>query len=436
MAHKFAPGQLPLNRYGPEGSALGGYWADDLKQAYTFPSYKTTNGSGVAVAIVDGGDFSDTDLKLYLQNEGVGPLKVDLAPAPVTHHILLPGASVFSPLSGDSFEADLDAQQVALTAPGASLTSVIAADDSDGSFFDAFVQIVEGNKLDIVSWSYGECELAYTAAYNNGVDQTGILTAQNDVFKQGNAQGITFVNSSGDNGAYSCPEAGYFLNPPTTPPTLYKTVLGTDVDWPNMILVGGGDLRTTYVAGSLQSKYVLEQGIVAPLPVDDPYLTGNLVQLNFAATGGISTIFKKPSYQKLVDTGSTQRTAPDVGGHIGSYVINSAVAGSYDQEVFGGALTGVLGTSASAPDFAALLALKASALHSRLGLELPELYSLGAKNEAFYFHDNNAGNDGYYAYSTSHHGYNYIYGLGSPRGANIIAPNLPFAGNPQTSTNP
>ncbi len=428
------PRTVPANRYG----AFGPYWADDLKQAYQYPSYQAVNGRGVNVAIVDGGDFSESDLTLYLEHEKIGSLSGDLAPRPQTRHVLLPGAHRFDPNSNDSFEANLDAQQIAMQAPGATLTAFITADDTDGSFLDAYTRITEANTYDVVSTSYGECELLYSAAYNGGVDQRNILDAYNELFKQGNAQGTTFVVASGDEGALGCPEVGYFKNAPTTPPTVYKSLLGVSANasLPTVIAVGGGELKTKDAAHSLNSTYTGELGSSDPLPIQDPYGTGNLLAAYFGAGGGISTVFKKPYYQKLVDTGSDMRTVPDVGGHIGRFT----ATGSYDTVYFGGQLTGVLGTSASAPDFAALLALKVQTKHSRLGLENGDIYELAKNNYAHsyhYFHDTIPGDDKVYSYSPQHRGYNYIYGVGSPRGAEFLGlDSSPFANDPQTASNP
>jgi hypothetical protein len=129
------------------------------------------------------------------------------------------------------------------------------------------------------------------------------------------------------------------------------------------------------------------------------------------------------------------RTVPDVGGHIGSATFSSS-----DFEIIGGGFFAAIGTSASAPDFAALLAIKASVQHSRLGLENPDIYTLAAHNDQlgyWYFHQSNPGSDGFYTYTRAHQGYNYIYGVGSPHGANFaLLPFSPLAGDPQTPTNP
>jgi subtilase family serine protease len=434
LAFRAARMPAPLNRRAAEGE----YWADDLKQAYQFPAYTTANGAGVSVAIVGAGDYSDADLALYLQHERVGPLSRDLAPAPQTGHLYFPGAPHFdSDIGSDSFEADLDAQQIALTAPGASLTGFVTSDGTDASFFNAYVTIVELNKWDIVSSSFAVCELFYLAPYNGGQDQSDFLRAQNDIFKQGNAQGITFVTASGDSGALSCPDLGYFNNPPTSPQTVYASVLSVNAlaSLPNTIAVGGGDLVTAHTPGALRSTYVGERGTVYELPAGDPYGTNNLVRQVFAATGGASAIFSRPRYQRLVNTGSTMRTVPDVGGHVGSLA-----GGSTDSEYFAGSIEPVVGTSAAAPDFAALLAIKAGVQHARLGLENPDIYMLSAHNGElgyWYFHQSNPGSDGFYQYTRAHQGYNYIYGVGSAHGANFaLLPFSPLAGDPQTPANP
>jgi len=50
-------------------------------------------------------------------------------------------------------------------------------------------------------------------AYNGGVDETAILKVFHTLFQQGNAQGITFVASSGDSGALACLSAAFVNNP-------------------------------------------------------------------------------------------------------------------------------------------------------------------------------------------------------------------------------
>ena len=70
-------------------------------------------------------------------------------------------------------------------------------DLSDDSIIAAYTDVDEDNLVDVANSSFGGCELFYTAPYNGGVDMTGILKVYHALFQQGNAQGITFVASSG-----------------------------------------------------------------------------------------------------------------------------------------------------------------------------------------------------------------------------------------------
>src|ERR1700743_2796861 len=70
----------------------------------------------------------------------------------------------------------------------------------------------EDNSVDIVSSSFGGCERDFTPAYNGGQDFTSIPKMLHQLFLQGNAQGITFLSSSGDNGAVPCLSAAFVKN--------------------------------------------------------------------------------------------------------------------------------------------------------------------------------------------------------------------------------
>jgi subtilase family serine protease len=103
-----------------------------------------------------------------------------------------------------------------------------------------------------------------------------------------------------------------------------------------------------------------------------------------------------------------------------------------------GGLYAVVGTSASAPDFAGLLALKIERYGTRLGNENPEIYVLAALQNAglpiSFYHDDVAGYNGLY---TTKKGYNRVLGNGSVIGINfLLAPQVPAAGTPQSPSNP
>ena len=196
----------PLNRY----SATGPYWFDDLKQAYNYPSYGLFNGAGATIATVGYSDFNSADAAQYFGHELLGSAAGSLAPAPVPTHLVFPQSLPFDPNAGTSDEADLDVQMSAGSAPGATVIGIAApATDAEG-FLYAYSYIVDSNAADIVSTSYGECELFYLPQYNNGENFVDILYSYDDMFAQGSSQGITFIFSSGDNAGLPCPDPNYF----------------------------------------------------------------------------------------------------------------------------------------------------------------------------------------------------------------------------------
>jgi subtilase family serine protease len=433
-------GKIPANRY----SEVGGYWFDDLKQAYDFPSYKKLTGNGTTIAIVMSSSYLKSDIKAYFKHEGLTPPKI-------TEKTVLGGAP-FDPNSGDSLEAELDLEQSGGMAPGAHIILCNIPDLSDLSILSGYATLVEENKADIVSSSFGGAEAWYSAEYNNGVDYSGILTIYEEIFKQGNAQGMTFVASSGDDGGLPMPSLSYFTTPPQNPPVVAGTFLpGAEypASSPFVTGVGGTNLVTTYMPSVLTSKYVRENADGDPEEPYDPFGYGNLVAGGYwGSGGGESMYFKKPLYQTFVHTGSKTRSVPDVslqmggcpGGGLVSDTCGVGTDRSFTVEYFAGELVGVIGTSVSAPGLAGLLALEEENLGgARLGNVNYEIYALAAAQELSggslkFFHQDIPGFNGYFHAGS---GYNKVLGNGTVYGrAFILAPGLPAAGMPQTPSNP
>ena len=370
------------------------------------------NGAGRTIAIVIDSDILDSDLALYFGHEA-------LAPPIVIRRPVDGGPQPFNPASGDSLEASLDVQQSFGSAPGSQIMLYGIPDLSDQSIYDAYSAIIEDNKADVVNSSFGLCELYYTAAYNGGVDFTWNLQEFHDVFRQGNAQGITFVAASGDNGAYGCADPTF---------THYVKGVQNPADDSDVTGVGGTDLVTTYTAGSLASRYVRESEFFDPVsgPPNDMWGSG----------GGISVVFQKPLYQNLVNTHASTRTVPDVAMHMGGCPVGATSCNpddSSDVVAFGGGYYAVIGTSASSPDFAGLLAVTEQSLGTRLGNANYYVYALAAAGGNAVYHQDVPGNDGYPAQP----GYDYVTGVGTPHAAVFAArPFAPVAGNPGTPSNP
>ena len=156
----------------------------------------------------------------------------------------------------------LDTQMSLGTAPGAKETLYDLPDLTDDAVIAGYTAVDEDNAVDVVSSSFGECELDFTAAYNGGVDFTGILKTFHALFQQGNAQGITFVASSGDNGALACVSAAFANNP--TNGTNFVAGVENPASDPNVTGVGGTNLQTAATPGIDDATYLSENANFDP----------------------------------------------------------------------------------------------------------------------------------------------------------------------------
>ena len=438
---KASPGVLhdPQNRESP----VGGYWFDDLKQAYSYPSYKSLTGKGVTIGILMEGNYNPPDMKLYFSHEKIA--------TPNISTVNIGTGSPYDP--NGSFETHLDIQQSGGMAPKADIVLYNLPDLSDQNILAGLTNIIESNVADVVNMSFSGPEAQYIPAYNGGVDYTGILGIYDDFFMEGDALGITFVSSSGDWGAKDIPAAPCFDAAPPTPCGPMELGIGSPASSPHVTAVGGTNLVTTYVPNDpkeLNSAYVRENADFDALEGDIFYGTSATGAV-WGSGGGISRYYKKPAYQKLVSqknlpaTAAQWRTIPDVALHMGgcpggTIVINDMCPPdrSFVWEFIGGKKEGVIGTSASSPDFAGLVALKIESTGGRLGNENFDIYSLAAAQAAgsgnTVFRNDIPGNNGHYK---SLPGYNLVLGNGTLFGADFVkGPALPVAEVPRSPSNP
>src|SRR5580692_3182072 len=441
----------PDKRY----AATGPYWFDDLKQAYDYPAYsKKTDGTGVTAAVLMGDLLFPGDVDAAFNHEMF--TAVTGLPVPSVTTVLIDGGGAIG--GPDTFEASLDVQQILGGAPGTNVTLVSVPDLSDDHILDGYSYIIDQNTFDLVNSSFGECELEYTAAYNEGTDFTYILQEYNELYQQGVAQGITFAVSSGDQGGIMCPSPDYgFL--PNDGNITFGIGVSTPADDPNVTAVGGGNLITTFKTGSLNSAYVRESAFAdTDIPYDVYGFGQNVSGGVWGAGGGVSQIYTKPLYQYLANTGSaTQRTLPDIGMQVGGCpggisltcgADDSAAVVAYGVN-YGGGFYGVIGTSVSSPEFLGALALYEQQLgkHHRQGNVNYYLYTMGALQSLFggvnapealqFYHRNIPGFDGAYNGGKPSYNYDYIYGQGSPDVRKLFGlEKYPAAGVPQTPSNP
>jgi subtilase family serine protease len=435
---------IPQNRQSP----TGGYWFDDLKQAYSFPSFKKLTGKGVTIGILMTGDFNQPDMTAYFEHE--------LLPPPNISTVNIAGGSPFSP--SNSFETHLDIQQSGGMAPDASIVLYNLPDLSDPNVLSGLTTIIEDNQADVVNMSFSGPEAGYTAAYNGGTDFTGILAIYDDFFMEGNALGITFVGSSGDSGALNVPAVACFsASPPQPTCGPMEPGVNSPASSPHVTAVGGTNLITTFNAKNptdLNSAYVSENADSDALDSDSFFGTTASGAV-WGSGGGISFFYKKPTYQRLVSQknlpkdAKRYRTIPDLSLQMGGCPFGTIYFDLHGQcppdrsfvwEIIGGNQLGVIGTSASSPDFVGLVALKIQSTGTRLGNENFDIYSLAAAQENgsgnTVFRNQIEGNNGLYK-STVKGGYNLVIGNGSVIGGDFVqGPGLPVAGKPQTPTNP
>jgi ribonuclease/Cadherin domain/Dockerin type I domain len=282
---------------------------------------------------------------------------------------------------GWGVEIALDVQWAHVIAPKASILLVEANSASDADLYTAVDTARNWPGVSVVSMSWGGDEVSADSA-NDGHFTT-----------PSGHNGVSFVASSGDNGAYSGSGS-------TTRIVSYPAVSK------NVAAIGG-----TFLTANGTGAYVSESG----------WGNGTSSNVNGGSGGGISQFVAQPSYQTGVVTQSTtRRTIPDVSMNADP---NSGVPvfDVYDN----GATTPwiqVGGTSLSAPMWAGVLAIanQGRVLNSQTTLDgptqtLPKLYSLPSSS----LHDITTGNN-FYAAGT---GYDLVTGRGSPI-VNLVVNNL------------
>jgi hypothetical protein len=245
-------------------------------------------------------------------------------------------------------EAALDIELVQAVAPGAQIlvyNGPATPNNTDNtSADDTYARIVNDNRAQVLSTSWGQCEPDQLAATPPDV------TLLHNLFAQAVAEGMTVVAASGDEGANDCTDGR--TNPSVDYPASDPYVIGV-----------GGSRLSLEAAGGMQS----ESGWAA-------------------SGGGASAVWPRPAWQAGPGVpAGTQRLVPDVALDAGT---------GYAVWVAGG-WTPVHGTSGGPPVWAGLLALANQARYVAaaargaptpapcavlpgLGDVHPELYQLGA----------------------------------------------------------
>lgn len=455
-------------------TALSLYLPDDLNEAYLLPSFQTEVGSffspkkqiagvGAHIGIVISSVISPADINHSFNTSlNAGGSIVDVQDYSAVSNLPLPsvtirpvdgGSGPFKPASGDAQEASLDTQMSLGTAPGAQETLYNMPDLTFAAIADAYAAVDDDNIVDVVSSSFGGCERDFLPAYNDGQDFTSIPKMLHQLFLQGNAQGITFVASSGDAGAVPCLSAAFVQNP--TNGTSFIEGVETPASDPSVTSVGGTNLVTVPTPTANDVTYSQENAQFDPLlPAQFRVGPNEIVTVNnntWGSGGGYSILFSKPLYQLFSNTTRPGRAVPDVslmmGGCPGGADTDAGACSeptSADIIWVGGGLAFLIGTSSSSPEMAGVLALDIE-LNGRLGNVNPLIYNMSflqtltgplTPDRLEVFHRNIKGNNNGFKVKPGD-AYSTVLGNGTLNVKNFLGlQNAAPAGVPGTATNP
>jgi len=371
------------------------------------PLYNTYDGTGKTIAIVSGSDIDPQDVDNFRANFSLPAKNLNILYAGTN-----PGL-----VAGVEGEADLDVEWSGAIAPHATVDLVVSPDVTTSIFY-----IVDNNLADIMSISYGECELGLQVAGN---------AYFSELYKQASSQGITVLAAAGDSGSDACDQgqsvSTYGLSVSGWASTPYNTAVG-GTDFPVNVLGQASDYwNSTNNSQDLHSalKYLPEapwnDSCASPevLAVAQTYPdwaadTTNEILCNdpnayqFVSTvgggGGASNCTNTDTYdptkctagypQPAWQTGvpgvpsDSRRHLPDVAFFAGDGIWTTAYMFCESDATSTGAcdltnpddvrynLAG--GTSFASPAFAGIVALLAQKTNSRLGNINYTLYQLAA----------------------------------------------------------
>jgi hypothetical protein len=326
--------------------ASGAYWTP--RQVGDFYHINDLHSAGLTgrnktIALLELGQSRPSDTAAYLRCFGLhNTVKV----------VSIDGGAL--PDVTGTLEAEIDTQEAATQAPGATILSYEAPNDAGGEY-DAYSRIVNDNRAQVVSTSWGKCELALEA--EPPLRGQPVIDALHTLFQQAAAQGQSAFAATGDTGSEDCYDGT------SNPPSLALQV-DHPADDPFVTGVGG----TSLVQPGVEPVWNECEGTVGATCA-----AGG----GHAGGGGFSNHFARPSWQPLVPnaTCTTCREVPDISANAGGGET------FYDSDDGPDNWVAVGGTSIATPLLAGLAADIAQGCQGgRLGNFAHKLYSLAATN--------------------------------------------------------
>ncbi|MEI6735467.1 MAG: protease pro-enzyme activation domain-containing protein [Actinomycetes bacterium] len=351
-------------------ASRGAYLPAEITHAYGLDTAYANgfNGAGHSVAVVEFADYYRNDMTTYLNCFGLSNRIID---------VVMNGGAGASTAADGGAEVELDLQQIASLAPGATIYNYMHPNDANG-FVDEFSRIASDHLADSVSVSWGLCEADISSA------------AQQPLLQQLAAQGQSVFVAAGDSGSSSCA----YSAAPGDATVSYSPIVDDPANSPWVTGIGG--LSVTSISPLVQS--VWNGGCGSPC----------------GGGGGFSNVYGRPDWQ--VGPGVTlnnQRQVPDIS------VMGDPRTGMLVY--FAGGWHGFGGTSIGAPILGAMAAVGAQACGiTNLGFLNPRLYQMAINGTGIV--DVTTGSNDIYgtgSYSATS-GYDVASGLGSPNPATFL----------------
>jgi hypothetical protein len=373
-------GPQPCSAAVSAGPANDAYTADQIASAYKFSSLYGAGdeGSGFTVALYELEPNLTSDIAAYQSCYGTS--------TSVTYTKVSGGAGT----GAGEGEAALDIEDVIGLAPKASII-VYQGPNTNAGALATYQAIATADKAQVVSTSWGQCESG---------EGSSAAESEATVFEQLDTQGESMFAAAGDSGSEDCGTDALAVDDPASQPD----VTG----------VGG-----------------LTMSAIGPPPTETVW--NEAANGAGAGGGGISSLWAMPSYQSgapsslnVVNANSSATPCKASSGYCREVPDVSADADPYTGYViyYDGSWTGIGGTSAAAPLWAAFTALtdaSSSCNGTAIGFANPDLYKVAGSEYSSSFYDVTSGNNDYTGTNGGKFpagtGYDMASGLGAPNGS-------------------
>lgn len=346
-------------------STPSGFSPQQIATAYNWPSITSTaSGSGVTIAIVtaESTNLAASDYDGFWNQYGLP-----------THTVNIINVDGSASATGGTDETTIDVERSGAMAPGATIDVYDANSASLTDFTDAYNQVVTANTAQVLSTSWGTAESNMSSS---------TIQADDNIFKQAVAQGISVFAAAGDNGSADSTSSSDAADYPASDP---------------YVMACGGTSLTLGSSNTIASETA------------------------WSDTGGAqSSVFSEPSWQ-------TGTGVPQNGDRNTSDMSMDADPNTGYSVLLSGSWAVYGGTSFVAPQLAGLWADGvAQDGGTRLGQADSAIY--GIANTSAYgsdFHDITSGSNGAFSAGV---GWDHPTGWGSPDATNLIASVVSAAG--------